>query len=200
MSELIERGKLIVQEAPQLYIDIDVEADGKAGYGSLLSIGGVTPYGDEYYIEIKPDSELYIASQREFCEVHGLERERLMREGVPVKDAIQDFTDWTEHQRKTYGKKPVFAAFNAGFDFGLIDLEYCKAGMKNPYGIAPADLKSMALDLNPNWDWDETSKNKLPAEILPEGDFTHNALEDAIYQQHIHFGLAALKRQRLEKV
>lgn len=192
MSDLIERGKQIVQNAPQLYIDIDVEADGKAGYGSLLSIGAVTPYGDTYYTELRPGSDVYIASQRQFCEEHGLERERLLREGMLARTAIQDFTNWTNYQSERYGKKPVFAAFNAAFDYSLIDLEYAKSGLKNPYGDAALCLKSLAQAINPAWDWTRTSKGNLPAEVLPHGDFTHHALEDAIYQQHIHYGLAGL--------
>jgi hypothetical protein len=204
MSELIKRGQEIVMAAPQLYIDIDVEADGKAGYGSLLSIGAVTPDGETYYMELKPSQNQYIASQRQFCEEHGLQRTRLLQEGAKPKTAMQDFANWTDYQAKNKGKKPVFAAFNAGFDFALIDLEFARSGIKNPYGIAPFCLKSLAQAVNQNWDWNETSKNRLPAAVLPEGDFTHNALEDAIYQQHIHFGLAAmleeLHDQRSEKL
>jgi DNA polymerase III epsilon subunit-like protein len=192
MSKLIELGKQIVSDAPQLYIDVDVEADGKAGYGSLLSIGAVTPEGDSYYVELKPGSDDYIVSQREFCENHALERERLLREGVEPRTAIDEFTNWTNLQAEKHGKRPVFAAFNAAFDFALIDLECARSGIKNPYGVAPFCLKSLAQAINPSWDWTKTGKNNLPPEILPGGDFTHHALEDAIYQQHIHYGLAGL--------
>lgn len=195
MSELITIGREIVQNAPQLYIDIDVEADGKAGYGSLLSIGAVTPYGDTYYAELKPSSEAYIESQRMFCEEHNLERERLVREGRGSKAVMTEFAEWTDLQSRNYGdRKPVFTAFNAAFDYSLIDLEFAKNNIKNPYGIAPFCIKSLAMAIRPEWDWKKTSKDNLPPEVLPDGDFTHNALEDAIYQQHIHFGLAALIR------
>ncbi len=192
MNELIATGKQIIENAPQLYIDIDVEADGKPGYGSLLSIGAVTPDGETYYTELQPGSNVYIDSQRAFCEQHGLQRERLKHEGLRPKTAMQDFQNWTVFQAERYGKTPVFSAFNAGFDFGHIDLEFIRYGLKNPYGIAPFCLKSLALALQPNWNWSGTIKDNLPSEILPPGEFTHNALEDAIYQQHIHFGLAAL--------
>lgn len=196
MSELIKRGQEIVANAPQLYIDVDVEADGKPGYGSLLSIGAVTPDGYTYYTELKPSSDLYISSQRKFCEEHGLQRDRLKREGMPPKTAMQDFYNWTTMQAHLYGKRPVLTGFNAGFDFGHIDLGFAKSRIKNPYGIAPFCLKSLALAVQPNWDWQKTTKDNLPQEVLPEGDFTHHALEDAIYQQHIHFGLAAIIKNR----
>ncbi len=192
MSELIQGGREIVRAAPQLYIDIDVEADGKPGYGSLLSIGAVTPDGDTYYTELKPGSDVYIDSQRQFCEDHGLELTRLKREGVPPKSAMQDFYNWTMLHAERQNKQPVFTAFNAGFDYGHIDLEFAKYGIKNPYGIAPFCLKSLAMAITPQWDWRKTVKDNLPPEVLPAGEFTHHALEDAIYQQHIHFGLAGL--------
>ncbi len=196
MSELIKCGQEIVANAPQLYIDIDVEADGKPGYGSLLSIGAVTPDGETYYTELRPASDVYIDSQRKFCEEHGLERDRLKREGIPPKTAMQDFYNWTTLQADRHNKRPVFAAFNAGFDYGHIDLEFIKNTIKNPYGIAPFCLKSLAMAVQPYWDWRKTTKDNLPKEVLPEGDFTHHALEDAIYQQTIHFGLAALIKNR----
>lgn len=192
-QELYEKGREIVRDAPQLYIDVDVEADGYAGYGSLLSIGAVAPNGETYYTELQPNSHVYIAKNRQFCEDHGLQRERLLREGAPPKTAMQDFANWTNLQRdKAGGKKPVFTAFNAGFDHGLIKLEFLKTGVDDPYALAPFDIKSLAQRIKQGWDWDKTAKNNLPPEVLPGGDFTHNALEDAIYQQKIHFALAGL--------
>lgn len=81
-EQLVQQGKKIIQQAPQLYIDLDVEADGVPGYGSLLSIGAVSPYGETFYAELQPASEKFLASNRAFAEAHNLERERLLREGV----------------------------------------------------------------------------------------------------------------------
>lgn len=196
-TRLHEHGREIVQNAPQLYIDIDVEADGYAGYGSLLSIGAVTPDGQTYYTELKPNSDVWVENNRRFCEAHGLERERLLREGVPAKTAMQEFANWTIYQsEKAGGKKPVFTAFNAGFDHGLVKLEFLKTGISDPFALAPFDIKSRLQDIGTGWDWDKTTKSSLPPEILPDGDFTHNALEDAQYQQQIHFALVGLLAAR----
>lgn len=193
-ARLQERGREIVLAAPVLYVDVDVEADGKAGYGSMLSIGAQSPTGESFYREIKPISEDFVASQREFCEEHGLQRDRLMQEAQEYIEAMQEFADWLSELQAKYGKPPVFTAFNAAFDFAFVDLYFVKAGLKNPFGIAPFDLKSLALPIvgDGNWDWSQTAKNKLPTVIVPDGDFTHHALEDAQYQQKLHFGMAAL--------
>jgi hypothetical protein len=192
-EQLVKRGQIIVRNAPQLYIDLDVEADGKAGYGSLRSIGAVSPWNEEFYAELSPKSDLYIPSQHEFCENHGLERERLIREGQEPRQALRNLARWTIDIANTHGKRGnVLTAFNASFDYPWIDLAMLEAGIsKNPYGVAGYCIKSLALALSDSYNWTETSKGNLPTELVPEGDFTHNALEDARYQQKIHFALAA---------
>lgn len=197
-ESLVATGKELVQAAPQLYVDLDVEADGFAGYGSLLSIGAVSPWGETYYQELKPSSDLWVPGNREFCETHNLERERLMDEGVEPAAAMAELADWTNDIRTRYGKQgnAVLTAFNASFDFPHIDLEFRKAGIKSPYGIAGYCIKSLAHALSPQYDWRATAKGNLPSEIIPDGDFTHNALEDAIYQQKLHFALAGKLSER----
>ncbi len=184
-------GIELVRAAPQLYMDIDVEADGKPGFGSMLSLGAVSAYGDEFYRELKPLYSRWLPEQRKFCESHGLERERLLDEGHDPALAIIEFDEWSREQQIAYNKKGlVFTAFNASFDFPLVDLYYAEIGLENPYQIAGYCIKSLAqaLRLN-NYDWHATKKTALPAEILPKDNFTHNALEDAKWQQGLHFAM-----------
>ncbi len=192
-KQLVEHGRDILKQAPQLFIDLDVEADGIPGYGSLLSIGAVSPYGETFYAELKPAAEKYLPSNRSFAEAHGLERERLLREGEGPQRAIGNLARWTMDLTELHNKdKPVLAAFNASFDFPWIDLAMKEAGvLQNPFGIVGFCIKSLAMALPGAYDWRKTAKGKLPAELIPPGKFTHNALEDAIYQQRIHFALAS---------
>lgn len=186
-------GREIVVAAPQHYIDIDVEADGIAGHGSMLSIGAQSPTGESFYTEIKPYSQDYLPGHRQFCEAHGLQHERLMDEAPELDVAIGGLQRWLHELGSIDGKAPVFTAYNAAFDWAHVDLAFIKAGVNdNPFGIAPFDLKSLALPLTGDWDFSKTKKSKLPPEIVPDGDFTHHALEDAQYQQKLHFGMAAL--------
>ncbi len=193
-QELLVVGREIVLSAPQLYVDVDVEADGIAGYGSMLSVGAQSPTGERFYSEIKPYSQNFLPGHREFCENHGLQHERLMDEAPEMPMVMDALHEWVEALRETNDKAPVFTAFNAAFDWAHVDLAMALSGHfdENPFGIAPFDLKSLALPLTSGWDFKKTAKSKLPAEILPEGDFTHHALEDAQYQQKLHFGMAAL--------
>lgn len=186
-----KRGREIVFRAPQLYIDLDIEADGKPGYGSIRSIGAVSVGGEEFYRELKPSSDRWIPSQHEFCEQHGLQRERLMEEGVDPKEALSDLSDWQATiTAKSNKNESIITAFNASFDYPFVDLAYLENGIKNPFGVAGYCIKSLAIALDPKkCDWDKTSKRKLPKDVLPDGDFTHHALEDAKYQQKLHYGL-----------
>lgn len=192
-EELWAVGREIVLSAPQLYIDVDVEADGIAGYGSMLSVGAQSPTGESFYSEIKPIGNDYLVGHRQFCEEHGLQHDRLLFEAPEIEVVMVGFQNWLAELSKAHGKQPVFTAFNAAYDWAHVDLSFLRAGItENPFDIAPFDLKSLAMPLSGRWDFIKTKKSQLPPEIVPDGDFTHHALEDAQYQQKLHFGMAAL--------
>lgn len=193
MSELIthiERGREIVQQSPQLIVDLDVESDGIAGFGSLLSIGAITPWGETFYRELKPTSSEWIEGNREFCENHGLNRERLLDEGMEPSLAINELDEWTRGAMKKYGKTAaVLAAYNASYDFPLIGLEYQRAGLESPYGHAGYCTESLLMAFEPKYDWHASGNKQFGSDVRPTGELSHNALEDAIYQQLFHFAL-----------
>lgn len=110
-QEVFERGREIVLAAPQLYVDVDVEGDGVAGFGSMVALGAQSPAGESFYREIKPISEHFVPRQRKFCEEHGLQRERLMAEAPEFGDVMNDFHDWVKGLHDTHGKQPVLTAF-----------------------------------------------------------------------------------------
>ncbi len=192
-SDLVASGREIVQAAPQLYIDLDVESDGWPGYGSLLSVGAVSPWGEQFYRELRPTDGPHIPENRIFCAEHGLEYERLMDEGVEPAIAMSELAEWNMVLRETYGKvgKSILTAFNASYDFPMINLEYVRAGLGNPFDVTGYCIQSLAMVLGNEYDWRSVSKKRIPAEIMPNSMFTHNALEDAIWQQELHFALVA---------
>lgn len=190
---LWQRGEEIVLAAPQLYLDVDVEADGIAGYGSMVALGAQSPTGESFYSEVRPEGDEFLAENLEFCNKHGLDHDRLLKEAPESTIVMQKFEVWLKELRANNGDKElVFTAFNASFDWSHVALAFVRAGIDNPFMAAPLDLKSLALPLNGKWDFKQTKKANLPEIIVPEGDFTHQALEDAQYQQKLHFGMAAL--------
>jgi len=196
MNIYIERGREIVRQAPELFIDVDVEADGIAGCGSMLSIGAVDPWGESFYRELKPlDENGYLLDYREFNDTHGMEHDRLMEEGVHPAQAMAEFGEWASELRERYSKQGAVAlvGFNMPYDFPLINLEFTRAGLESPFGHAGFCVKSLAMGLRRNaYSWKRTGKGSLPTIVLPEGDFTHHALDDARYQQEIHYGLVGV--------
>ena len=201
-AKIIERGKEIIENAPQTFISIDIEADGIAGYGSMLSIGAVSPSGEKFYSEIRPTSDEFLEAQRGFTESHGLERERLLAEAPDDATVMRNFADWVQRVvHDNNDRKPVFVAFNAAFDWSFVDLYFKRNKIDNPFGIAPFDLKSIALglEIDNDFDWDKTKKANLPGSIVPDEEFTHNALDDAVFQQTLMYGLAALSQEDSEQ-
>jgi|GEM_PF-1020755 len=189
-QENFDHGREIVRQSPQLIVDLDVESDGIAGYGSLLSIGAVTPWGETFYRELKPTAKEWIEGNREFCENHGLNRERLLDEGIEPSKAIGELDEWTREAMRKYGKQAaVLAAYNASYDFPLIALEYQRAGLENPYGHAGYCTESLIMAFERQYDWDASGKKQFGPDVRPTGELSHNALEDAIYQQQFHFAL-----------
>jgi len=196
-QRLWQQGQEILRASPQLFIDVDIEADGIAGHGSILSIGAAALDGETFYSELRPASDLFLPGNQAFCAEHGLDRERLLAEALDADVVMRQFYEWVIDLSLKYEKDPVFVGLNAGYDWPFIDLYFTQAGIPNPFGIAGDDLKSLVMPLGGRWDWNDTKKSRMPEAIKPEGDFTHHALEDAQYQQKIHFGAVALFATRL---
>jgi hypothetical protein len=195
-EQLVAQGREIVQAAPQAFIDVDVEADGVAGHGSLLSLGAVSAWGETFYTELKPTSEQYVPSQRAFCDKLGLTRERLMDEGEEPAVALRNFADWAVDLTSEHDKqRAILAAFPASFDCAWIKGAMFEAGIIDdyPFGVGGFCIQSLAMALpsSRGWSWRKASKGNMPAKLIPPEEFTHNALEDAKYQQKLHFGLVA---------
>lgn len=190
-DRLVEKGREIVLNAPQLFISVDIEADGRAGKGSIGSIGAVTPDEYEFYKELMPITDRHEPGQRQFCEDNGLERQRLLWEGEPASTAIKGFKKWVIEQSVRTGKDPVLVGFAAGWDHGFLDYYLAIEDESNPLGFASFDLKSRSMGFSGDWDWSATSKSNLPPELIPPDSFTHNPLDDAKWQQQLHFALAA---------
>lgn len=214
----VELGReIIVNRSKEIFIDFDVEGDGPAGYGSLASIGAVAPTGERFYVEVRPQTTESLLGPREFCDGLGLTHEYLEANGVSIEEAGRRFKQWVDELKQKYKKPAVAVAFNAGYDWAHIDLAFARASVvfpgdfprkegakqpqHNPFGVAPFDTKSLAMALpRPHqegltWSWRETAKNNLPEEVSPDLEFTHNALEDSIYQQQQHFAMVGMLSQ-----
>ncbi len=167
-------------KSDEFFISVDVETAGpNPGDYALLSIGACTldKPRQNFYIELKPTSFNYLTEALEVC---GLSMEKLQETGAPVKEALQQFEGWV-HSVTPAGKDPVFAAFNAPFDWMFINDYFHRFLNHNPFRHKALDIKALYMGLRKT-DWDETSFHEISHSLGMHAPLTHNALEDAIQQ------------------
>lgn len=174
-------------------VSVDVETSGPTpGQYSLLSIGAclVDDPARQFYVELQPAST---ASTPEAMQVHGLELERLRREGIPPGEAMGAFEAWLRAEIPQ-GVLPVFVGFNAAFDWMFVAEYFDRYLGRNPFGHTALDIKSFALGLL-DGAWSDTTKRALARRYPDHPHLTHNALQDAIDQAALFRRLRAEQRR-----
>ncbi len=163
-----------------IYICVDVETSGPIpGEYSLLSIGACTIYEPQatFYIELKPVNQNATPGAQD---IHKLSLERLAVEGADPLEAMQQFETWLANQVPA-GRRPVFVAFNAPFDWMFINYYFHRYLGHNPFGHAALDIKALYM----GWagvPWSQTSWRVISPELVDDKHLTHHALEDALDQ------------------
>jgi len=173
-----------------IYVSLDCEASGPIPpLYNLLSIGAtiVRPEdgghvtGASIYLEVAP---IFPGFDRRAMEVCGLDAERLRREGLPPKVALERLTSFVREQGAGTRERPCFVGHNAVFDWSYIAYYYAHFGLENPFGYKGLDTKSLAMG-RLGVAWRETSKETLERLLsLPKQDPAqiHRADYDAHYQ------------------
>jgi DNA polymerase III alpha subunit (gram-positive type) len=180
-----------------IYVSLDCEASGPIPpLYNLLSIGAtiVRPEdgrhvtGASIYLEVAP---IFPGFDRRAMEVCGLDAERLRREGLPPKVALERLSSFVREQGAGTRERPCFVGHNAVFDWSYIAYYYAHFGLENPFGYKGLDTKSLAMGVL-GIPWNDTSKENLERLLeLPRQDPTkiHRADYDASYQALILIAL-----------
>jgi ribonuclease T len=166
----------------EVYISVDVEASGPIpSEFSMLSIGACVVGQTDltFYAELKPLNDNFVKSA---LDVSQLFLEQLKISGELPSEAMGRFERWI--QRISAGKRPVYVAFNATFDWMFTHWYFVKFLGRDPFGISGLDIKAYYMGLK-NAQWSETTKKHIRAVFQPGSRHTHNALEDAIEQAEI---------------
>ncbi len=164
-------------------ISVDVETAGpNPSQYSLLAIGASCVFFPErnFYIELKPVS---MSFQPEALESSGFSLEKLTMEGVDPAEAMQRFETWLEEVIPA-GQRPIFAGFNAPFDWMFVNDYFHRFLGHNPFGYAAIDIKSYYMGLA-KVDWAETTMRFLGPRYLNKQALIHHALRDALDQGEI---------------
>ena len=179
---------------PDLYISADVETDGPVpGPYSLLSFGmavagtfdgHIVSRADQqqtFYRELRPISDNY---QREALEVNGLDRDRLLIEGMDPAAAMDEAAAWVHGIAD--GFRPVLVAYPVAFDWSFLYWYFEMFSQSgSPFGHSSClDIRTL-YQARAGTVFDMSSKRHMPPELVPNQPHTHNALDDAREQAEL---------------
>lgn len=175
----------------EIYISADIESDGPVpGTYSMLSFGlaAVATFDGEQvrrldarsnakYWELKPITHRF---DEEALAVNGLDRERLLRLGERPETAMPAAAHWVD--AVAAGRRPILVAYPVAFDWMFLHWYFETFVGSSPFGHSSCvDIRSLYMGVAAVR-FGESSKNAMPADLLPRTTHTHHALEDAIEQ------------------
>ena len=79
------------------------------------------------------------------------------------------------------GKRPVFVAFNAPFDWMFVNDYMHRYIGHNPFGHKALDIKALFMGLH-GVSWEETSHAVISNFYFKDRELLHHALEDALME------------------
>jgi hypothetical protein len=178
---------------PDIYISIDIEADGPIpGPYSMLSFG-LAACGtfdgtvfelmdaDEhtFYAELRPISDQF---EPDALAVSGLDRDRLTTAGRDPREAMDAAAAWVAR----FDASPVVVAYPLGFDWMWLYWYFVRfSGHGSPFGHSRhLDMKTMYAIKAPAMVSRSTKRN-MPRSLLSTKKHTHNALDDAVEQAEL---------------
>jgi hypothetical protein len=164
---------------PELYVAVDVEADGPIpGPYSMLSLGMAVVGRPElrFYSEIQPISEQF---QPQALAVSRLDRDYLLRHAPAPKAAMESAATWVNGLRRI--GRPVFLAAPAVWDGMFVHWYFI-----NFLGTSPFGQTGSGIDLRSYWmgacgcEWVETRKGRIKNSLrVTDLPHTHHAGDDA---------------------
>jgi ribonuclease T len=167
----------------EIYVCVDVETAGPyPDQYAMLSIGAclVEDLSITFYIELQPDRDDFLP---EAVAISGLSIDSLRQHGSPPQAAMQAFADWIRDVIPE-GRRAVFVAFNAPFDWMFVNDYFYRYLGYNPFGHNALDIKAVYMGFA-GVSWSETSMKQISTVLLQEKHLVHNALSDAQDQAEI---------------
>lgn len=175
------------------YYSVDIEASGPVpGLFNLVSLGasvvsreedGHYRIGESFYAEFRP---VFPGQDAGANAVHGLDPERLAREGQDPHEALAGLSRFVERTLRP-GTTATFVGHVAVFDWMYVAWYYAWAGLPNPFGYKGIDTKSLAMGVL-RLPWSDTGKETL-CDLLaldPQDEATvHRADADARHQARL---------------
>ncbi|MFF0312319.1 exonuclease [Streptosporangium sp. NPDC004379] len=164
---------------PELYVAVDVEADGPIpGPYSMISLGMAVVGRPQltFYTELRPISDDFVP---EALAVSGLDRDRLVREAPAAEDAMAAAARWVNGLRRI--GRPVFLGGPAVFDGMFTHWYFLRFLGKSPFNASGAglDLRSYWMGMT-GCEWAGSRKSEIKQRLrITDLPHTHHAGEDA---------------------
>jgi DNA polymerase III epsilon subunit-like protein len=165
-------------ESPEVLVSVDIEASGPSpSTGSLIAIGAclVDDPDVSLYLHLKPLPG--VPWSEEAQRVHGLSQVGLLQRGLDAPEAMRRLDAWLSEV--SVGRQPVFAGWNAGFDWMFVADYFERYLGRNPFGIAPLDFKAYLMGRDRLTRWADTRRSVVAERYGQVEPVTHNALDDA---------------------
>ncbi|MGC5021691.1 exonuclease [Micromonospora sp. DT47] len=167
------------EKLPELYVAVDVEADGPIpGPYSMISLGMAVAGRPDltFYTELKPISDDVVPAA---LAVSGLDRDRLLREAPTAGEAMAAAANWVNGLRRI--GRPVFLAAPAVWDGMFVHWYFVRFVGHSPFGATGSgvDLRSFWMGMT-GGEWVATRKGIIKHQLgLTDVPHTHHAGEDA---------------------
>lgn len=182
----------------ELYFSTDVETDGPIpGPNSMLSMASAAFNGEGQLLETfsvnlemlpeasgHPETMQWWATQPDAWAA-------CRRDPEPPQTALSRYADWVD--RVSGPQKPVLVAWPAGFDFLFVYWYLIRFAGRSPFRHSALDMRSFAMAQlkRPYW---HITKRSLPQAWSARQAHTHVALDDAIEQGEIFWGMLKANR------
>lgn len=179
---------------PDIYISVDIEADGPIpGPYSMLAFGlavagrydgtvfhSVDPTERTFYRTLQPISDNF---DPEAVAVSGLNRDDLIRAGTSPREALLEAKRWIIDSARDH--RPVLVGYPLVYDWQFFYWYLQSYAPPSPVDFsAGLDMKTM-YQQKARVPLSEAGKDDLPPFLRSERPHTHNALDDAIEQADI---------------
>jgi hypothetical protein len=181
------------------YFSADVETDGPIpGPYSMLSFAMVyagrydghrferpADYAQSFYCELRPISTSFEA---EALAVNGLDRDRLVLEGVKPEDAMTHASEWIRSVGGT--TRPILVAYPLSFDWSWLYWYFVHFSTRgSPFSHSGCFDMKTAYAVKARLPVSQAGRSNLLPSLRSNRPHTHHALDDAIEQAEIFANL-----------
>jgi hypothetical protein len=193
---MIEWNNMKENSRKEIYISVDVEADGPipgpyslsslgaavVGIGQLSTFTSIDPTEEEnqFYVELKPISEDFVP---EAIAVGGFDHAQLKITGQDPAEAMTAFAKWVNGQGQKYNATPVFLGYPVAYDFMFTNWYLIRfSTVSSPFGHGRTKDIKEAYAEKANTTIINSTKRQMPRHLFSTLPHTHNALDDAVEQ------------------